>query len=245
MCGINVTAYKAVVALNNAGVGLLQRRMFTEGAETLKDALRLMRSFFNESDSPHPGSVDINEALQAAYRRKSTIRDGGISDRCVHIMAISDNDNPYEVFHRLERSSGVICCIQFDPVDCFCGEDVDRLEIESAVILYNYGIAHLLDSPPTTLVESSGERSQRAYQLLSLAESITKNHVQSGDCYHVDTPTNALLVSMLINTSLYQLSSHSLEMTSQNKQKLEYVLSTILNLEMTFPRLNSNAAASA
>jgi hypothetical protein len=243
---MNVAAYKAVVALNNAGVGLLQRRRFTEGAETLKDALRLMRTFFHASECSDGQEVDVNEALQAAYRRTSAIREEyeERSDINICIAAITDNEHPYEVFHRLERSTGVIFCIQIDPVDSFCGDDMERLEIESAVILYNYGIAHLCACPTPSTPESRSEYTQRAYQLISLAESIVKVHLQD-DCDQVDTPTNALLVSMLINTSLYQLSSHNLEMTFQNKRKLEYVLSTILNLEMMFPLMDPNAAASA
>jgi hypothetical protein len=241
---MNVAAYKAVVALNNAGVGLLQRRRFSEGAETLKDALRLMRTFFDASESSPPQNIDVNQALQAAYRRTSAIQEEyeEHNDTNVYIAAITDNDHPYEVFHRLEWSAGVVFCIQIDPVDSFCGDDMERLEIESAVILYNYGIAHLCASPTPSTPENKSERTKRAYQLMTLAESIVKVHLQ-GDCDHA--PTNALLVSMLINTSLYQLSAHSLEMTFQNKQKLEYVLSTILNLEMMFPRMDSSAAASA
>jgi hypothetical protein len=242
---MNVAAYKAVVVLNNAGVRLLKRRRFIEGAETLKDALRLMHAFFLAYDSSQSQDVDANQALQAAYRRTSAKQEvhEEKDNSSVSIAVITDNDHPYEVFHRLERSSGVLFCIQIDPVDSFCGEDMERLEIESAVILYNYGIAHLCACPTPSTAENESELTQRAYHLISLAESVMKVHVEI-DSNQINTLTTALLISMLVNNSLYQLSSHSLEMT-QNKQKLEYVISTILNLEMMFPRMELNTAASA
>jgi hypothetical protein len=84
---------------------------------------------------------------------------------------------------------------------------------------------------------------KKAYQLLEQAESITNAHLQGSD--QVDAPTSTLLVSMLITTGLFQLSSHFLERKWENQQKLECLLASIMNLEMMFPQKEWTAAASA
>jgi hypothetical protein len=242
MNGFNLNAYKAVIALNNAGVDLMHRRLFDEGAETLKDALRLMRNTFCNSEESIPRAEELDRVLQAAYHRTSMIPKGMVPENTVRIALITDHDNPYEVFHQLERNAGTVFCVKIDPVDCFCGDDTDRLEIESAFLLYNYGIAHLF-AAPSMYAPCHLDLTKKAYQLLELAESIAYTHLPGSD--RVDAPTSTLLVSMLITTGLFQLSSHSLERKWENQQKLECLLTSIMNLEMMFPQKEWTAAASA
>jgi hypothetical protein len=241
MGGFDVNAYKAVIALNNAGVDLMHRRLFAEGGETLKDALCLMRDTFRIGKESIRAE-ELDRVLQAAYHRTSMIPKGMVPENTVRIALITDHDNPYEVFHQLERNAGTVCCVKIDPVDCFCGDDTDRLEIESAFLLYNYGIAHLF-AAPSMYAPCHLDLTKKAYQLLELAESIANTHLPGSD--RVDAPTSTLLVSMLITTGLFQLSSHSLERKWENQQKLECLLTSIMNLEMMFPQKEWTAAASA
>jgi hypothetical protein len=241
MCGFDVNAYKAVIALNNAGVDLMNRRLFAEGGETLKDALCLMRDTFH-TGKESIRAEEVDRVLQAAYHRTSMIEKGMVPENTVRIALITDHDNPYEVFQQLERNEGTVCCVKIDPVDCFSGDDTDRLEIESAFLLYNYAIAQLFAAPSIS-APCHTERTQKAYQLLELAESIADTHLPGSD--QVDAPTSTLLVSMLISTVLFQLSSNSLERKWEKQQKLECLLTSITNLEMMFPQKQWTAAASA
>jgi hypothetical protein len=241
MGGFDINAYKAVFALNNAAVDLMHRRLFAEGWETLKDALCLMRDIFHIGKESIQAK-EVDRVLQAAYHRTSRIQKGLVPENTVCIALITDHDNPYEVFHQLERSAGTVCFVKIDPVDCFFGNDTDRLEIEAAFLLYNYAIAHLFAAPsisaPCHIVLA-----EKAYQLLELAGSIANVHLPVSDL--VDAPTSTLLVSMLISTGLFQLSSNSLERKWENQQKLECLLTSIVNLEMMFPQKEWTAAASA
>jgi hypothetical protein len=215
MDGFDVNAYKAVIALNNAGVDLMHRCLFAEGGETLKDAICLMRETFHIGKESIRAE-EVDRVLQAAYHRTSIIQEGLVPENTVRIALVTDHDNTYEVFHQLERSTGTVCFVKIDPVDCFFGDDSDRLEIESAVLLYNYAIAHLFAAPSMS-APCHRELTKKAYQLLELAESIANAHLPGSD--RVDAPNSTLLVSMLISTGLFQLSSNSLERQWENQQK--------------------------
>jgi hypothetical protein len=241
MGGFDVNAYKAVIALNNAAVDLMHRRLFAEGWETLKDALCLMRDTFHIGKESIQAK-EVDRVLQAAYRRTSMKQKGMVPENTVRIALITDHDNPYEVFHQLERRTGTVCFVKIDPVDCLFGNDTDRLEIESAFLLYNYAMAHLFAAPSIS-TPCHIDLAEKAYQILELAGSIANGHLPGSDL--VDAPTSTLLVSMLISTGLFQLSSNSLERKWENQQKLECLLTSIVNHEMMYPQKEWTDAASA
>jgi hypothetical protein len=240
MDGLDVNAYKAAIALNNAGVDLMHRRLFAEGGETFKDALCLMRETFHIGKESIRAE-EVDRVLQAAYRRTSIIQEGLVPENTVRIALVTYHDNPYKVFHQLKRSAGTVCFVKIDPVDCFFGDDTDRLEIESAILLYNYAIAHLFCGAINICTHI--DLAKKAYQLLELAESIANAHLPGSD--RVDASNSTLLVSMLISTGLFQLSSYSWERQWENQQKMECLLTSIMNLEIMFPQKEWTAAASA
>jgi hypothetical protein len=149
---LNPQAYNAAIALNNAGALLIQRRMPFEAVATIQDALRLMRySFFCPStevglEVPLPVSV-YEDALQAAWKRTSMPEIS--EDQSSHcslekqIFIVTDHENPFTVHDTLRRTPNSLCAIKIDPLECLIErEDImDRLEIESSIMLYNYAIA--------------------------------------------------------------------------------------------------------
>lgn len=259
MVHVNDTMYKAVVALNNAGVTLMQHQRFVDGLMTLKDALRLMKNAIHiyPSSSSVPQHEDVNVALQAAWHRTSRIQRSDTSgttsyklSSAAHIVVITDQDSPFDVYNILENDPSTICCVRIDPVEC-TNCDSDRYEVESSIIMYNYAIAHLMASSiePSSNKDGFVDRFQLSYDLFELAQSVIDAHTASLDEFAI--PSNVLLISMLVATYLYQLSvqlpqHHNYERRScKNLLSLELVLSTIANHEMLYNATTQCAAACA
>jgi hypothetical protein len=237
-------AYKAIVSLNNAGVSLLQRRLYNEAIDTMKDAIRLMRFSFFSGASSMPSSTEFDLALQAAWKRTS-IKHAEIQDD-IHLVLITDHDNPYAVYDSLDGRSNVLCCVNIEPVEDFCDSDMERLEAESAMLLYNYGIAH------RCAARSAGTGWDRAtrlhihetgFQIFELAQSVAAKLIPA-PC-KANTPSNALLVSVLVTTNLLQMSSHSAELSWQYCEDLEELLVAISEREMMLPQEDLVAAPAA
>jgi hypothetical protein len=252
MVHINDSTYKAVVALNNSGVTLLQHQRYMEGLLTFKDALILMKNSFQPADASSMSSLQeqdqVNVALQGAWHRTSQIHEDKILSQKADIMVVTDQDNPFEVYNTLERNPGTLCCVKIDPVEWeSCCPDSERFNVESSIIMYNYGVAHLLASllSPTNGDNVVALHTQTSYHLFELAHSVIDMHLISADEFNV--PSNVLLVSMLTSTCLYQLSmlTHHDRRTATNLKCLEWVLLTIITQERLYPMLSPCAAACA
>lgn len=252
MVHINDSTYKAVVALNNSGVALLQHQRYMEGLLTFKDALILMKNSFQPDDASSVFSLQqqnqVNVALQGAWHRTSRMHDEKILARKADIVVVTDQDNPFEVYNALERNPGALCCVKIDPVEWeSCSLDSERFNVESSIIMYNYGVAHLLASllSPASDDNVIALHSQTSYHLFELAHSVIDMHLTSSDEFNI--PSNVLLLSMLTSTCLYQLSMMTQQdrRTAMNLKCLEWVLSTIITQERLYPMLSPCAAACA
>jgi hypothetical protein len=240
--------YKAVVALNNAGVELLQHQRSIDGLLTLKDALILMKSSYQYDETLEVSALQVNEvntALQAAWHRTSRIHENANRAHEVTIVSITDQDSPFDVHITLKQNPENVCCVKIEPVEVDDNSaQSDRYDVEASIIMYNYGIAHLFVS---ATVQTSANRTndQTAYHLFELAQSVIETNVACLDDAAV--PSNILLVSMLTSTYLYQLSFHAEydQSASKHLQSLEWVLSTIMHQESFYPTLSPSAASAA
>lgn len=249
---INDTTYKAVVALNNSGVTLLQHQRYMEGLLTLKDALTLMKNSIQTEDSPTTTQSSqqrlINVALQGAWHRTSRMYQSKLVSQKTYIVAVTDHDSPFEVYNLLEANPGALCCVKIDSIEWeSCCDDPERFNVESSIIMYNYGIAHLLAS---CMLSMNGDHTaawhtQTSYHLFELAHSIIDMHLITSDEF--STPSNTLLVSMLTSTCMYQISiiEQQDRRAATNLKCLEWVLRTIITQENLYPALSPCAAACA
>jgi hypothetical protein len=241
----NDATFKAVVALNNSGVTLIQHHRYMEGLLTLKDALKLMKNAF-EADHEH--QKQVNEALQDVWHRTSQMYEDNGSCPIADILVVTDHANPFEVYNELERNPGKLCCVKIDPmVEWESSCTSDRFNVESSIIMHNYGVAHLLTAMvlPRSGAFDATVYTQTSYQLFELAHSVIDTHLMTSDEF--DIPPNVLLVSMLTNTCLYQISMLTPQdrRTTTNLKCLEWVLSTIVTQESLYPMLSPVAAACA
>lgn len=210
----NQEAYLAAIALNNAGVILIHRQMHREAVATMQDALRLIRYSFPIANNETGNDLSLpvshfDAALQAAWKRTSVtkISEAALthSSQAKKIFIVADHDNPFIVHDTLLRTSNAFCVIKIDPFECLtaCDNMLDRLEIESSIILYNYGIACTCFAEG--VVETMDENRRKSMAILMLAQfGATKllNDSLSYTPNHLDIPSGLLLVTMLLLDTL-------------------------------------------
>ena len=239
------SAFKAVIALNNAGVSLLQRRLYSEAVDTMKEAIRLMRLAFFSEESSMPSTEELDRALCASYQRTS-IKQPEMTDN-IHLLVVSNCDSPYSVYGNLVQNRGAMCCVIIDTLEFFTRNDHENLpETESSILLYNYGIVNRCAAQSTTTHWTDTVRSginETAYHIFELAESVATRLMPSSDL--INPPSEVLLMNMLIAISQMEMSSHSIELCLQYCENLDDLLIIIYEQEMMFPHDDVAAAAAA
>ena len=251
MVHINDNTYKAVIALNNSGVTLLQHGRYMEGLLTLKDALVLMKHSLQPDNASSVSLLQqqdqVDVALQGAWHRSSQVHEEKFASQDADIVVVTDQDNPFEVYNTIERNPGTLCCVKIDPMEweSYC-PDSEKFNIESSIIMYNHGVAHLLASvlSPTSGDDVVDMCTQTSYHLFELAQNVIDMHLTSADEFHV--PSNMLLLAMLTSTCMYQLSIPTQRgRATTNLICLEWILTTIITQERLNTMLSPSAAACA
>lgn len=137
---ICLRALKASISLSNTGATLLQRSCFAQAEVVLKDALLLIRSAFPENSVSSQGT---GELIRAALKRASgylgltTHEPNGIGMKTKQVLTIPDEDNLQGVLEALDQE--YLCAIRIDETRNY--DNVQSIDIEAAVVLYNYGVA--------------------------------------------------------------------------------------------------------
>jgi hypothetical protein len=141
--------YRGAIALNNIGVSLLERRAYRQAVETLKDAITFMKHVFRPQVVVTPGatfkssSLNVDARVAAAMERlecpqsSPTLRDP-------EDLVVQDSLQPSSIrAAALEGiSSSFTMPIRIEAADSDSPENRDP-DLESAIMLYNFGIAHL------------------------------------------------------------------------------------------------------
>lgn len=127
---------RTVVALNNIGVELLHRQLFSEALTTLHDAARLMKCFL--ADQP---VADEWNMLQRAQMRLCQPNAASSSESDYPAFMDLTND-PFAFLDFMKNDfqcHQIFYTIRISDVDTACYEDLD---IQSAILLYNTGLAY-------------------------------------------------------------------------------------------------------
>jgi hypothetical protein len=223
--------YNAAIALNNTAIHLAQHGRYSDASETLQDAMKCTKVFCNGvamSDIPLlMQRSEYNKALQVARDRKSAIQTGEyVATNTLHqnnILVVSDQDDPHEVCSTLERNRSLLCCVTIDPVEKFDMYDVDRLQLESALVVYNFGVVYrCIASRPVIfshVKDSSISQSMSNFdvfcssvRILELTRCVTTNLLSVSSCNGsrlLNLSSNLLLGALLVLTNLYQMSIES------------------------------------
>lgn len=249
-------AYKAIVALNNAGINLLASRRYTDAVETFQDSIQLMRaSFFcfgNDESSTQtitlPPREDFDRALQAAWLRTRHEEFGEQDD--LNLVVLSDLASPLEVYEELGHDAESLFCVVLDPsVEKWCDIDMERLECESGLLLYNYGIAHrcaaLTDrSMDSTIRDRVQESAMRIFELSQTVANKSMPYAMD-DEPNMATTSTEILLAFLVTASLLQMSVSDSELCRQYRGELLDLLATLSRQEMMLFMENIFLAAAA
>lgn len=175
--------YRAAIALNNAGVNLLEKRAYKQAMETLQDGIHVMKEAFRRPQGASPqdmlqtslrpvSSAEIDFKLRRASHHIAhpqpmhipmpfhAVVDGQGKQDGVDLKALSFDvtgisSSAHRVLDFLGESPSTTCFlpIRIDlPSDSYFSQDsFDRMvgclrdaDAESAVMLYNFGVANLL-----------------------------------------------------------------------------------------------------
>jgi hypothetical protein len=206
--------YRAALALNNSSVTLLEQGYLQESIDTLKDALLMMkRSMVPAAEDKAVGSADpatlncafvMDQMLSAAAgrlaRTQKKPQQGSLD---FNIRPFDDGDlsliSSLQQGHLVHGAFPVrLRCDPANPTRV--DENVD---IPSAAILYNLGLAHSL-ALSTTNAERRPERRNKhmaaAFQCFSMAQSILSRNME-----HCESAFHELRVMLLAGLALSQL----------------------------------------
>jgi hypothetical protein len=176
----NLHEYKAAVALNNMGVTLLQRRCLKDAMDTLKDAITIMKSCFRPQGNNYQAEcLDIDLKMQRASKRMA-ISCQNPSSICMDIFYRDGCDIQPSMIRSL-INKGVVSSIppasvKIDSIDFEGLEDRD-LDLESALMLYNFGIAHYCMSQIARSPASANMLRTGALKLYSMAKTVLSNPI--------------------------------------------------------------------
>jgi len=205
--------FKAAVHLNNTAITLLQKRCYRQAAETLIDAVAVMKDASSQPNvnentpkerlSLSP-SIDTNDQdttdflqqkLTKAAQRLSSLEPSTLGmETLIQLHVMSDDEHPSVVKHYRALQTKIVIgkqdrnalpssseassfsvmpiayILRMEPPD-FETPLEQNIDIESAIILYNYGVAlQCLSTLPQT-AEATEKLHAASYHLFELAYS--------------------------------------------------------------------------
>jgi hypothetical protein len=242
--------HKAVIALNNTGVSLIDHGLYYGAIETLKDSMRLMKGFVHMKNdhreirgetltTTHSSSstgtanrMDYDAALQAACRRKTLIHHRRNEDvtKNQNVLVISEHDHPCTVFDHLlqhparaQRTRPLLCCVT---IDLLPNDDDDgnshRLQQESALILYNLSIAYKCLANASSLSSTSSDCHRISFHLMEYAYTVLCSVLQSISTCGELLMTVSLDLFLITFLILNTLQEMSLENSSLRDKHVHY-----------------------
>jgi len=217
-----VQEYRGAIALNNVGVTLLERGCYKQAMDTLQDAIHVMKEVFRPN-APAPlfqqqqqQKVDVNSPLQNAHRRladpQQTPFPSAAAAQALHLEAINFDMGLTPVLNYLHEtpsttsflpvridlpvdfSSPAACT--FSPASSMNNNRRDP-DLESSIILYNFGVANLLISKVAATSPSSCDKLRsNALSILQLASGVLSK--RSGTCDDGVEEANLLQMGLLV-----------------------------------------------
>jgi len=194
--------YRGALVLNNVGVSMLEHGCYKEAVSTLKDAVYAMTCFCRPSPSCWDVGQKVKQAfktlagshpLQTSYLRIETV---SYEDRIFPLQCLTDNDEEGEGYN-VQSMTGRLRPTRIEfPDDISSGCSERDSELESAVLLCNYGIAYFLFSKTVVGHSTSIKLLENAHTVFELASSIVSNRFAS--CQDSDYIDEARILSVVL-----------------------------------------------
>jgi hypothetical protein len=185
--------HRCAVALNNIGVSLMEKRCYQQAIYTLRDSIALFRDVVPSSspEAPSRSMEDVSEMLSTAWRRaahpenqkslssvqvacydETNCQAKKILEPILRHIASSQSDLVTTTLAALYISSssfseGTYCV------------DKERANFESALAIYNFGVAHICLSKQTKKKSVAIKFHGTALKLFALAQGILQEQCSS------------------------------------------------------------------
>lgn len=232
--------YRAAMALNNVATSLLTRGCHRQALETLKDAVFLMQT------ATRPGMVEdasyahhVQELAQKAFQRLATSEpSSGTSP--LPCLGLRDTDDVAHIFDSNAIESSKAFLIRFDETET-SHRDAD---IDSAIILHNYGLACLIAA--SSSMKINAKLQSNAFRLLQLSHDIAVGHMESET--HDDIHMQRIFLLAMCTTKSLALALFQTSRTGEMKQcmeRLEALKRIVQELGMFTPFSRHTATAAA
>ena len=248
-----ILPYRAAISLNNIGVVLLEQADFRQALEVLKDAIFVMKLVFpscrscSSTSNLSNISNEINVKLQCAMERLASPRS---PESCpLTLDAISYEDGNIALLKNCLRhgpTSPFVFPIKITCSDFEYPEDRD-VDVESAILLYNFGLAHMCIATARANGGNGRKAQERALKLFRLSESILVQ--QSSSCDQLDEQTNIILVAAMVFSSTVRILMHQgkVREAEEARRKLSLVGDMVNEIEQAdaLRGINVRAAAAA
>lgn len=170
--------YKCVVALNNHGITLLERRCFEQGLATLRDAMDALRSLMAAWETSSRCTVDVERYLQDCFLRLANPRS---TKQCLdfHIHTLTG-----DLTHQLPNKSGqmsIVNPIRVDDLSFDASSLGDDLDLTAAIVMHNFAIANWFASkafPPSVSPLTTLHLLQLSNQVLDKLQDSCEEELQ-------------------------------------------------------------------
>lgn len=239
----NSQVYRNAVALNNIGVDLVQRRCFEEALLTMMDATAAMKEalkVYNCEQAVCPTNLrQVQSMVDRANKQRSRAvpmekRDMHRTLNCADSYnAVQDQPSHQTLFPiRIDDISPDIrspCAFQ-DP------------DIDSAIVLFNFGVANLYAAHFAPLHKREEYQSQASF-LFELSESILER--RGRDAEDELSLRQLTCVHLAVLSGLLQTVGDSMETQKGIVRKISQLHGTIKHLDEHLAYINAHSAAAA
>ena len=210
MTTANLYEYRAVLHLNNAAVSLLRRACYRQAMGTFSDAFACVKAI-TAKDQAGLEPIDrqwIDERLAASYQRLANPQPSQKNEgHLLDFEVLSDHESPRTVQVTGPSRNEFLAHLVHIDSDDFHGESCFDITVESAIILYNFGIAYRCLASLETSQPFAPSVNQGASHLLNLAYGAAMN-CQRQDQFE-DTSSQFNRIMLLGQLTLHHLADLS------------------------------------
>jgi hypothetical protein len=236
---------RGAINLNNCGVTLLSRHLWYDAMDTFKDATRIMKSVVNQRGGT-VSELDMQLALDRAGQRTSIAFP---STTQVHqgptLSVVSSQCDPailYSCWSSNDCNHDTkLLVVTIDPIDCD-GWDTDFTDLESAFILYNFGIANSCVGSASGGGLSKTNLQDCSYRILQLTHTMAFKLFRKA-LNRADLCNPTMLINMLLMISLMHMSSRNDLATSEEYRGSLKELAFLMNVHQKPAGDQKNAPA--
>lgn len=168
--------YRGAIALNNMGIKMLECGCYRQAMLTFKDAMEVFRTLFRPAEASRS---NIDAKLRQAYQGLADSQQKQETTPTFSFRVVTGDDRFTNIASVLQQVGPAHFLVRFEPVD-FCCPTQRNIDLDSAIVLYNYGISKLCLASAVSATRASSALSLRgaALKVFQLAQCILSSQQQ-------------------------------------------------------------------